>query len=278
MIVQCPNCDSRYRVNDANVPASGGKITCPSCGDKFIVYPDAPDSHTQNSFEDKTSVAKAPALRELVNKMSPQRTEPDDLNAATEVMSSLDIPDSLTSDTQNIATDGTVEMASPDIAQLRAQDQAHQEADEYGGDFASTEILSSDALDSLGFHLPSDANDSPHFGETREHAPLRTQLESSAATGRLTLTIRPRCNPPPRASDPRCNPRNLAWTIRRFSRRRPNQNRPRCRRCRIPPRCPSPQPPRSPSPRATRSSFLSPIRPLPTPRTKAPGSSKRTSG
>src|SRR5690554_7096277 len=119
MIVQCPNCDSRYRVNDANVPASGGKITCPSCGDKFIVYPDAPDSHTQNSFEDKTSVAKAPALRELVNKMSPQRTEPDDLNAATEVMSSLDIPDSLTSDTQNIATDGTVEMASPDIAQLR---------------------------------------------------------------------------------------------------------------------------------------------------------------
>jgi len=206
MIVQCPNCDSRYRVNDANVPASGGKITCPSCGDKFIVYPDAPDSHTQNSFEDKTSVAKAPALRELVNKMSPQRTEPDDLNAATEVMSSLDIPDSLTSDTQNIATDGTVEMASPDIAQLRAQDQAHQEADEYGGDFASTEILSSDALDSLGFHLPSDANDSPHFGETREHAPLRTQLESSAATGRLTLDNTPQMQSAPTRERPSLQP------------------------------------------------------------------------
>lgn len=279
MIVQCPNCDSRYRVNDANVPASGGKITCPSCSDKFIVYPDTPDAHTQNSFEDKTSVAKAPALRELVDKISPQRSEPDDLSAATEVMSSHEIPDSLTADTQNIATDGTVEMASPEIAQLRAQDQAHQDAEDYdGGDYASTEILSGDALESLGFHLPGGTDDSAHLGQTREHAPLRTQLDSSQATGRLKLDHTPQLQSAPTRERPSLQPPPFGLDDTALFTPPTKPKPPALPPLPSPPGPPKPAPPTPPQPQDESIEFLEPDPPAVDPAHEGPWKLKTNFG
>ena len=40
MIVQCPSCEARYRIGTENVPQQGGKISCPSCSQSFIVYPE----------------------------------------------------------------------------------------------------------------------------------------------------------------------------------------------------------------------------------------------
>ncbi|AWV90566.1 zinc-ribbon domain-containing protein [Bradymonas sediminis] len=201
MIVQCPNCDSRYRVKDANVPASGGKITCPSCKHKFIVYPDtpdAPDTEALDAFEDKTSVAKAPALRDLVNQMAPSSDwANDDVGAATEVMSAPDIPKALGFGGQNDSVDGTVEMSNPDIARLRAQHEPDDEAD----DFASTEIISGDTFDHMVFNDPTPAQNVDSNSDTREHAPLRTQLEASAHTERLAPEENPfaHASPPPKS-------------------------------------------------------------------------------
>ena len=37
MIVQCPACSSRYRINEDKIPGRGARVTCPSCGHKFVV-------------------------------------------------------------------------------------------------------------------------------------------------------------------------------------------------------------------------------------------------
>lgn len=39
MIVQCPACQSRYRISDDRIPAKGGNLKCPSCGHVFPVVP-----------------------------------------------------------------------------------------------------------------------------------------------------------------------------------------------------------------------------------------------
>lgn len=37
MIVQCPACSARYRINSANLPEGGGHIKCPKCSHVFMV-------------------------------------------------------------------------------------------------------------------------------------------------------------------------------------------------------------------------------------------------
>lgn len=161
MIVQCPSCASRYRVNDANVPASGGKITCPSCQHKFIVYPEeqnpTPGASTSDDLEDKTSVAFRPDINKLVNQMQQTggaQQSGEDGVAATEVMSGDSIPDFLNN--ADIPEDGTIEMKNPfEGGQLPGFDRPRPGMDEE--DVAPTEVVSGDMLDNLGF-------DEPHHG------------------------------------------------------------------------------------------------------------------
>ena len=40
MIVTCPACSARYKINESKIQGSGAKITCPRCGHRFVVYPD----------------------------------------------------------------------------------------------------------------------------------------------------------------------------------------------------------------------------------------------
>ncbi len=149
MIVQCPSCGSRYRVNDANVPASGGKITCPSCQHKFIVYPEeqAPvqGGGASDDLEDKTSVAFRPDLQQLVSQMQQgggAGAAGEEAGQATEVMSGDSIPDFLNSRGGNLADDGTVEMKNPF-------------GDAGPEDVAATEVVSGDMLGNLGLDAGS---------------------------------------------------------------------------------------------------------------------------
>lgn len=41
MIVTCPSCSSKYRINDEKIPGKGARISCPSCAHKFVVFRDA---------------------------------------------------------------------------------------------------------------------------------------------------------------------------------------------------------------------------------------------
>jgi predicted Zn finger-like uncharacterized protein len=40
MIVSCPACSARYRIDPSKIKGRGAKITCPRCAHKFVVYKD----------------------------------------------------------------------------------------------------------------------------------------------------------------------------------------------------------------------------------------------
>ena len=95
MIVQCPACNARYRIRDANIPASGGKIRCPSCGHSFVVYPEV----------------KKPSLSEMASSMASD-------DGATAVVSGADVAklqqyQALKEDLADSVGDGTVEIKNP---------------------------------------------------------------------------------------------------------------------------------------------------------------------
>ncbi|MGK0348662.1 MAG: putative Zn finger-like uncharacterized protein [Myxococcota bacterium] len=46
MIVTCPACSSRYKLEDTRLGGQGGKITCPSCGHLYVVRQPQVDSVT----------------------------------------------------------------------------------------------------------------------------------------------------------------------------------------------------------------------------------------
>jgi predicted Zn finger-like uncharacterized protein len=131
MIVQCPSCSKRYRVNDANIPPSGGKIRCPECSHAFVVYPEAPANPAgYDAPGEKTSVAQAPNMQELLRGMqqggagagAPQEEDV----AKTEVMSGAELPDfgslfggdgpDQTTEMQNPLAPGGVLSAEDDLA------------------------------------------------------------------------------------------------------------------------------------------------------------------
>lgn len=85
MIVECPDCGSRYRIQDGKIPSSGGRVTCPSCDHAFVVWPGgetanmaSPDAATGESNggqsgsgdrsrnEESTAVADAEKIRRQV--------------------------------------------------------------------------------------------------------------------------------------------------------------------------------------------------------------------
>ena len=40
MIVTCPSCEARYKINASKIKGRGAKITCPKCKHRFVVYRD----------------------------------------------------------------------------------------------------------------------------------------------------------------------------------------------------------------------------------------------
>ncbi len=158
MIVQCPACNSRYRIRDANIPPSGGKIRCPSCAHSFVVYPEPPEEDDS----DRTSITNPNALSSLVSKMSspakPAAPATDDNHTATldkDEMNRIRAFQAMAADLGD-ADDGTLEIKNPMEIWRKAQAALEggetgedSEADEY--DAAPTEIVSADNLPNLPF-------------------------------------------------------------------------------------------------------------------------------
>jgi len=167
MIVQCPACSSRYRIREANIPPSGGKIRCPQCGHSFVVYPESSqDDHEQD--EDRTSITSQNALNQLVSGMASsnkniateERTEQIDKDEVNRIRALQQ----LAKDAEG-ADDGTVEMQNPMKIWQQAQDavrradglEAASEGEEY--DDAATEVVSGAGLAKLPFpsRIPASA-------------------------------------------------------------------------------------------------------------------------
>src|SRR6478672_1052031 len=43
MIVTCPSCSARYKINESKVKGRGAKITCPRCAHRFVFYREGED-------------------------------------------------------------------------------------------------------------------------------------------------------------------------------------------------------------------------------------------
>lgn len=57
MVIQCPSCQARYRIQKEKLPAGGGNIKCPSCSHVFAVHADDENS----SLGADSSLPEAPA-------------------------------------------------------------------------------------------------------------------------------------------------------------------------------------------------------------------------
>jgi predicted Zn finger-like uncharacterized protein len=186
MIVQCPSCAARYRVNDANIPPSGGKIRCPSCSHAFVVYPEAQEDAA--GAEERTSIAQRPNLKNLLNSMRSAQ-ESDDDAGKTEVISSDSLPDFGQLVGQIPEGDKTVEMSNPLMdAEFRkamlghtaAAKQAAQEQDEL-----MTQELTSDLVQASLNSIRDQAGLSPLEEEER------TQIAPPLDLGQLPAMQQP---------------------------------------------------------------------------------------
>ena len=121
MIVQCPHCSDRYRVNEQNIPSTGGRIRCPSCSSTFVVYPTAaaPQAPAPASYDaEKTSVATN--IGDLMGGFGAPKAAPEEEDSATEVISGDSLPSFLgglaggfSGGSDSVEEDGTVEMENP---------------------------------------------------------------------------------------------------------------------------------------------------------------------
>lgn len=154
MIVQCPSCASRYRIRDANIPPSGGKIRCPSCSHAFIVYPESDDDG------DKTNITSQGEISSLINKMEGQAHSglaPQDEDYVSTQISTTDQARAVNAMANELGDpmdmDGTVEIQNPMKVWKQAQNamqqqQAQQQQapppaddDDEWDDFAATEVV-----------------------------------------------------------------------------------------------------------------------------------------
>lgn len=177
MIVQCPACNSRYRIREANIPPSGGKIRCPSCGHSFVVYPESTPSPQED--DDRTSITSQNALNQLVSGMASnkpvateERTEQLDKDEINRIRALQALASKL-----GDADDGTLEMQNPMKIWQEAQDSLRRQDEELSEgeddyDAAPTEVVSGANL----ANLPFPGSKVP----AREPVGERVELKSSA--------------------------------------------------------------------------------------------------
>lgn len=202
MLVQCPSCSARYRVNASNIPSTGGRIRCPSCEHTFVVYPEAPAQPAPQaaSYEEaKTSIANIQDLMQGANALRQQQQSEAEDDGATEIMSGASLPNfsNLFGGQQGGGAperveDGTVEMQNP-LALLKSAGLAQEEED------GATEIVSADMMFGLGndpFAAPAQPT-SPAPASPAPSYPPAASATSSAQPAYAPSSHQPPAHQPP---------------------------------------------------------------------------------
>ena len=232
MIVQCPSCSKRYRVDDSNIPPSGGKIRCPECSHAFVVYPESdsdpePNPGSHENPGEKTSVAQRPNMEELLNSMQGGEGAGDagggsanqggddgeEEVAKTEVMAGSELPDFnnlFGEGGPSEEDDATVEMQNPlsDMDSGGSGDPGHQDPPAVEDDL-KTQQLDSDIVDQSLGHVREQAEQSPpvddsagDFGQqTQVTPPPNVDQVPSSGNNQQRASIPDEPTPPP-ASNP----------------------------------------------------------------------------
>lgn len=83
MIVQCPNCSTKCRIQEEKIPEAGGRFTCPACEQQAVVYSDgslekASDSDLAELDSDTTSPMKRSDVEQIANRETEPETDPEE--------------------------------------------------------------------------------------------------------------------------------------------------------------------------------------------------------
>lgn len=73
MIVTCPSCAARYKLDDGKVTGRGAKITCPKCRYVFVVYPNDEQPEAEEPARPKAAPAPEPSSGGASAVVSPAR-------------------------------------------------------------------------------------------------------------------------------------------------------------------------------------------------------------
>lgn len=91
MIIQCPKCEKKYKVDDRKIPVGGGPVRCPDCGNVFTVYREPLDIELIPIKEkEEEKVEKAPPeeeellIEEEVETVSETGVQPEKKEPVTE--------------------------------------------------------------------------------------------------------------------------------------------------------------------------------------------------
>lgn len=79
MVITCPSCSARYRLNPKKVQGRGAKITCPKCAHVFVVFTD----ETEAADASSSAPAPAPAAAKTAPKPAARARSADEERAAT---------------------------------------------------------------------------------------------------------------------------------------------------------------------------------------------------
>lgn len=71
MIIECPSCNSRYRIREDKLPAEGGNIKCPNCAHVFFVPRDGA-AETQQGKPAASTTDATPAVEPVSEPASPE--------------------------------------------------------------------------------------------------------------------------------------------------------------------------------------------------------------
>lgn len=118
MIVDCPHCESRYRVREDRVPAGGGRVECPNCGEVFFIEAGEKEGGT-DEIEGRRAGGEAEGgrLQEMADEMSTARGDSEVVGEEdpTEIITSEGgAPDFLEKKDDGAPEDGgTIEMRNP---------------------------------------------------------------------------------------------------------------------------------------------------------------------
>ena len=62
MIITCPNCATRYKINPASLGDEGRTVRCSSCGERWFVQKEAPEAAPKPAEPDPPPLREAPVI------------------------------------------------------------------------------------------------------------------------------------------------------------------------------------------------------------------------
>ncbi|MCO4771088.1 MAG: zinc-ribbon domain-containing protein [Deltaproteobacteria bacterium] len=84
MVITCPSCAARYRLNPDKIQGRGAKITCPKCAHVFVVFTDQEEPKAAAPAPPKVKTPPRPSAPPPAPRAAPPRTSPVDRRKATQ--------------------------------------------------------------------------------------------------------------------------------------------------------------------------------------------------